>query len=53
MAWKCRFGRSNSEACVWARAYFPVSRWVEPAIVTPIGIRPDEIVVAMSDHFRN
>ncbi len=36
LAWKCRESSGHSEACVWARAYFPLSRWVEPIIVTPI-----------------
>ena len=35
VAWKCRRA-ADSEACVWARAYFPLSRWVEPLIVTPV-----------------
>ena len=35
LAWKCRSGAASSESCVWARAYFPLSRWVEPLIVTP------------------
>ena len=35
LAWKCR-GDAASEACVWGRAYFPLSRWVEPLIVAPI-----------------
>ena len=34
--WKCRPGVSASEACVWARAYFPLSRWIEPVVVAPI-----------------
>jgi hypothetical protein len=25
----------DAEACLWARAYFPLSRWVEFALVTP------------------
>lgn len=36
LAWKCRAASIDSEACVWARAYLPLSRWVEPIIVTPI-----------------
>ncbi|HET9426432.1 MAG TPA: hypothetical protein VFO55_13765 [Gemmatimonadaceae bacterium] len=36
IAWKCRAGASSSEACVWGRAYFPLSRWVEPLLVAPI-----------------
>jgi len=35
-AWKCRAGLSASESCVWAQAYFPLTRWIEPLIVTPI-----------------
>lgn len=38
LAWKCRDGFTASEGCVWARAYFPMSRWVEPIIVTPIAL---------------
>ena len=36
LAWKCRAASENSEACVWARAYFSLSRWVEPVIIAPI-----------------
>ena len=36
LAWKCRPAAVDSEACVWARAYFPLSRWVEPVIITPV-----------------
>ena len=36
LAWKCRPAATDSEACVWARAYFPLTRWVEPLIVTPV-----------------
>jgi hypothetical protein len=36
LAWKCRESSSRSEACVWGKAYFPLARWVEPLIVTPI-----------------
>jgi hypothetical protein len=36
LAWKCRGGATNSEACTWGRAYFSLSRWVEPFIVAPI-----------------
>ncbi len=36
LAWKCRESSGNSEACVWARAFLPLSRWVEPIIITPI-----------------
>ncbi len=36
LAWKCRAGQPGSEACVWAKAYFPMSRWVEPLIVAPV-----------------
>lgn len=36
LAWKCRAVAAASEACTWGRAYFPLSRWVEPIIVAPI-----------------
>ena len=35
LAWTCRVHPFDAEACVWARAYFPLSRWVEFAFVTP------------------
>jgi hypothetical protein len=36
IAWKCRGTGSTSEACVWARSYLAVGRWLEPLIVAPI-----------------
>ena len=36
LVWKCRVYSAESEACVWARAYFPLPRWIEPVIVAPI-----------------
>jgi hypothetical protein len=36
LAWKCRAAAIDSEACVWSRAYLPLSIWVEPLIITPI-----------------
>ena len=36
LAWLCRGERAASEACVWGRAYLPVTRWAEPLVVTPI-----------------
>jgi hypothetical protein len=36
LAWKCRSAVATSESCVWGRAYFPLTRWVEPLVVTPI-----------------
>jgi hypothetical protein len=36
LAWKCRLSQVHSEACVWGRSYFPLSRWVEPLIIGPI-----------------
>jgi hypothetical protein len=36
LAWKCRAPLATSEACVWGRAYFPVTRWVEPLLVAPV-----------------
>jgi hypothetical protein len=35
LAWKCRDDYA-SEVCTWGRAYFPLSRWVEPIIVAPL-----------------
>jgi hypothetical protein len=29
-------GFAPSDACVWGRAYFPLARWLEPLIITPI-----------------
>jgi hypothetical protein len=36
LAWKCRPSEVHSEACVWGRSYFSLSRWVEPVIIAPI-----------------
>lgn len=36
LAWRCREAAAASEACVWGRAYFPLTRWVEPLLVTPV-----------------
>jgi hypothetical protein len=36
LAWKCRPSEVHSEACVWGRSYFSLSRWVEPLIIAPI-----------------
>jgi hypothetical protein len=36
LAWKCRADRAVSEACVWARAYLPLTRWLELALVAPV-----------------
>jgi len=33
---ECREGFRESEACVWGRSYLPLSRMLEPLIVTPI-----------------
>jgi hypothetical protein len=46
--WKCR-SAVDSEACVWARAYFPLSRWVEPAIVIPTVCLLTLLVLAIVD----
>ena len=35
LALKCR--RPESEACVWAKAYWHLSIWIEPPIVAVIG----------------
>lgn len=36
LAWKCRSAVATSESCVWGRAYFPLTRWVEPLVVAPL-----------------
>lgn len=36
LVWKCRDGFQTTEACVWGKAYLPLSRSVEPVIVAPI-----------------
>ena len=36
LAWKCRSGREATEACVWAKAYLPLTRMLIPALVSPI-----------------
>jgi len=36
LAWRCRADRLASESCVWARAYFPLTRWLEPFIAVPV-----------------
>ena len=36
LAWKCRAAVATSEACVWGRAYFPLTRWIEPLLVAPV-----------------
>lgn len=36
LAWKCRSAAASSEACVWGRAYFPLTRWLEPLLVAPV-----------------
>ena len=48
VAWKCRETSVNSEACVWARAYWPLSRWIEPMIVTP----PVFVVILLLTQYR-
>ena len=35
LAWKCRPGYETSEACVWARAYLPLSRWIGLLLIAP------------------
>jgi hypothetical protein len=34
--WQCRGALRLSEACVWGRAYLPVTRVVLPLLVAPI-----------------
>jgi hypothetical protein len=36
LAWKCRQGLEASEACVWGRSLFPLSRAAGLLIVAPI-----------------
>ena len=36
LAWKCRAGLEASEACVWGRSYFPLSRVMGVALVAPL-----------------
>ena len=36
LLWKCRAGFKTSEACVWGKSYFPLSRIIEPIIIVPI-----------------
>ena len=36
LAWKCRAGREASEACVWGRAYLPVSRALGLLVIAPV-----------------
>ena len=36
VAWKCRAGVETSEACVWARAYLPLSRVVALIVIAPV-----------------
>jgi hypothetical protein len=52
LAWKCRLHSAHSEGCVWARAYFPLSRWVEPAIVAPIAFLVMFLLVVVADKRR-
>ena len=52
LMWKCRAGPFDSEACVWARAYFPLSRWVEPVVVTPIVFVLTLLFFAITDRKR-
>ena len=36
VAWKCRAGHETTEACVWGRAYLPVSRTIGLILIAPI-----------------
>ena len=45
LALKCR--RPDSEACVWAKAYWRLSIWIEPPIVAVIAAIVLAIVVAV------
>ena len=35
LAWKCREGFETSEACVWGKAYLPLSRALGLLIIAP------------------
>jgi hypothetical protein len=36
IAWKCRAGLETTEACVWGRAYMPLSRVVGLVLIAPV-----------------
>jgi hypothetical protein len=36
LAWKCREGFETSEACVWGRSYFPLSRAAGLLLIAPL-----------------
>jgi hypothetical protein len=36
LAWKCRNGFATSEACVWGRSYWSLSRVAGLLLVTPV-----------------
>jgi hypothetical protein len=36
LAWRCREPFRASEACVWGRAYLPLSRVLEPLLISPV-----------------
>ena len=36
LAWKCREGVETSEACVWGKAYLPLSRALGLFIIAPV-----------------
>jgi hypothetical protein len=36
LAWKCRAGLEQSEACVWGRAYFRAAQLATLLILTPL-----------------
>jgi hypothetical protein len=38
LRWKCRAGFEHSEACVWGRSFFSLSRYVEPVIIAPVAL---------------
>lgn len=35
LAWKCRAGFEQSEACVWGKSYLSLTRWLEPLLLAP------------------
>jgi hypothetical protein len=47
LAWKCRSNSQDSEACVWGRAYMPLSRWAEPLIVIPVAFLLLTVVIRL------
>jgi hypothetical protein len=36
VAWTCRAGNPNPDACAWTRNLLPVGRWIAPLVITPV-----------------